>query len=330
MEEPKSTVPEDDESNSLEVRDDQSSEDTKKEQSSEPIAVASKGNSPVNIVKGFANKLNIYLLLFIFIIIIGLIIFFVIFNASQEPELVPLETQELTQEAVDDLVGSDAVVGDAKQLLTVESSAVFNGQVLIREGLDVAGPIKVGGSLSLPGITVSGNSAFDDVTINTLNIAGDATIAGQLSVAQGLSVTGPVTFSGTFSAASFAIQTLQVDGDITLNRHIDAGGPTPGVASAGAVGSGGTVTISGTDTAGTVSINVGSGAAAGVLANVTFSNAFSGSSHVVITPVATQGSPVVSASTTFYLSTRTASGFSIATSAALPSGSIAFDYIVID
>jgi len=319
----------DDDSNSLEIREDQEVEATEA-QSTGTTQSAKKSDGALGILKSFASKLNIYLLLFLFIVIIGLIVFFVVYNASQEPDTVPLVTQELTQEALDDLIGSDAVVGDPKQILTVESSAVFTGKVLIRDGLDVAGPIKVGGSLSLPGITVSGNSAFDDVTINTLIIAGDATVVGQLSVLEGLSVTGPVTFSGTFSAASFAIQTLQVDGDITLNRHIDAGGPTPSVSSAAAVGSGGTVTISGTDTAGTVSINVGSGAASGVLANITFSNEFSGNSHVVITPVATQGSPVVATDTTFYLSTRTTSGFSIATSAALPPGSIAFDYIVID
>lgn len=328
MEEPKKqTIPQDDDSNSLEAK-------VGADNQPEPVADAAhqkkSSGGPVSILKGFANKLNIYLLLFIFIIVVGVIIFFVVFNASQTPETVPLETQELTQEALDELVGSDAVVGDPKQVLTVESSAVFTGKVLIRDGLDVAGPIKVGGSLSLPGITVSGNSAFDDVTINTLNIAGDATVAGQLSVQEGLSVTGPVTFSGTFSAASFAIQTLQVDGDITLNRHIDAGGPTPGVSGGGAVGSGGTVTVSGTDTAGTVSVNVGSGAGAGVLASITFGNAFSGTAHVVITPVATQGSSIITTDTIFYLSNRTSTGFSIATSNALPPGSVAFDYIVID
>jgi cytoskeletal protein CcmA (bactofilin family) len=280
--------------------------------------------------KSLVTRLNIYLLLFILIIVSGLIIFFVIFNASQSNETAVTESQELTQEAIDELVGSDAKVGDPKQLLTIESDSVFTGKVLIRDGLDVAGPIKVGGSLSLPGITVSGASAFDEVTINTLAIAGDATVQGQLSVQEGLTVSGPVTFSGTFSAAAFAIESLQVNQDLQINRHIDAGGPTPGIAGGGAIGNGGTVTVSGTDTAGTVTVNVGSSAAAGVLATVNFTNGFGGTPHVVITPIAAQGSPIVTGTQKFYLSNRSTTSFSIATSGALPTGSISFDYIVID
>ncbi len=279
-----------------------------------------KKTSLVNRAKGIVNRLNVYLLLFFLVIISGLIIFFVVFNSSQEPEVGIPESQELTQEAIDELVGSDAKVGDPKQLLTVESDSVFTGKVLIRDGLDVAGPIKVGGSLSLPGITVSGASAFDEVTLNTLSIAGDATVQGQLSIQEGLTVSGPVTFSGTFSAAAFAIESLQVNQNLTLNRHIDAGGPTPGIASGAGVGSGGTVTISGTDTAGTVTINVGSGGGTGVLATITFGNAFDGTPHVVITPVN-------AAAPNAYISNRTSSGFSITSTS---QQTVSFDYIAID
>jgi len=315
-------------SNSLETLDgDKAAEEQK---IIKPEQQPKKKTSLVDKSKNLVGRMNVYLLLFIVIILAGLIIFFVVYQASQNSDPGITESQELTQEAIDELIGSDAKVGDPKQLLTVESDSVFTGKVLIREGLDVAGPIKVGGSLSLPGITVSGTSAFDEVSINTLSIAGDASVQGQLSVQQGLTVSGPVTFSGTFSAAAFSIQTLQVDGDIQLNRHIDAGGPTPGLASGGALGAGGTSTISGTDTAGTVTINIGSGASAGVLATVTFANNYGGTPHVVITPVAAQGAATISGTQKFYLSSRTTSSFSIATSAGLPAGSISFDYIVID
>lgn len=296
----------------------------------EPTPPPKKRGGPLDILRGFVTRLNIYLLAFLLLVIAGLMIFFITYNSSQEQETATIESQELTQETVDQLIGSDATVGDPKQLLTVESDSVFTGKVLIRDGLDVAGPIQVGGSLSLPGITVSGESAFDEVTINTLDIAGDALVQGQLSVQQGLTVSGPVTFSGTFSAAAFSIQSLTVEDDLVINRHIDAGGPTPGVSGGGATGSGGTVTISGTDTAGTVTVNVGSGAGAGVLATVNFSNAFNGSPHVVITPVANQGAAIITGTQKFYLSNRTTSTFSIATSGALPAGSISFDYVVIE
>jgi cytoskeletal protein CcmA (bactofilin family) len=279
-----------------------------------------KKTSVTEKVKSLVTRLNIYLLLFILIIVIGLIIFFVVFNASQSTDRGITESQELTQEAIDQLIGSDAKIGDPKQLLTVESDSVFAGKVLIRDGLDVAGPIKVGGSLTLPGITVSGASAFDEVSINTLAIAGDATVQGQLSVQEGLTVSGPVTFSGTFSAAAFAIESLQVNRDLQLNRHIDAGGPTPGISSGGGIGNGGTATISGTDTAGTITINIGAGGGNGVLATITFAAAFNGTPHVVFSPV---NAPAPNA----FISNRTSSGFSISSSG---QGTVSFDYIVID
>lgn len=326
MEENKQTG---EESNSLENLEEET-KSTPQHEDLPKTPATKKSKGLIGKLKDFASGLNVYLLLFLVLLLIGGIIFFVVFQASQDGQDATIETQELTQESVDELIGSDARVGDPKQILTVESDSVFTGKVLIRDGLDVAGPIKVGGSLSLPGITVSGASAFDEVTINTLTIAGDASIQGQLSVQEGLTVSGPVTFSGTFSAATFAIQSLQVDQELIVNRHIDAGGPTPGVSSGGAVGSGGTVTISGTDTAGTVTVNIGGGASAGVLATVNFAVAFSGTPHVVITPVASQGSPTVTGSQKFYLSNRTSNSFSIATSGGLPAGSISFDYIVID
>ena len=325
MEENKQPV---EESNSLENLEEETKSTPKHEENPDPKKEKPKGL--VNNLRAFVSRLNVYLLLFITIIIAALIILFVVFQSSQEQDLGDLSTQELTQENIDDLLGSDARVGDPQQILTVESDSVFSGRVLIRDGLDVAGPIRVGGSLSLPGITVSGSSAFDDVTINQLSIAGDATVQGQLSVQEGLTVSGPVTFSGTFSAAAFAIESLEVNQDLILRRHIDAGGPTPGVSSGGAVGSGGTVTISGTDTAGTVTVNVGAGAAAGVLATVNFANSFTGTPHVVITPVAAQGSAIITGTQKFYLSSRSTTSFSIAVSGGLPSGSVSFDYIVID
>jgi cytoskeletal protein CcmA (bactofilin family) len=316
--------------NSLETLEGSSEVSKDTPETIEAEKIPKKKTSPMEKIRSLVTRLNIYLLLFILIIIIGLIIFFVVFNSAQKPETGINESQELTQEAIDELIGSDAKVGDPKQILTIESDSVFAGKVLIRDGLDVAGPIKVGGSLTLPGITVSGSSAFDEVSINTLSIAGDATVQGQLSVQEGLTVSGPVTFSGTFSAAAFAIESLQVNQNLQINRHIDAGGPTPGITGGGANGSGGTVSISGTDTAGTVTVNIGSGAAAGVLATISFANGFGGTPHVVITPVAAQGSPVVTGTQKFYLSSRTTTSFSIATSGALPAGSISFDYIVID
>jgi cytoskeletal protein CcmA (bactofilin family) len=327
MEDNKQT-PTSEESDSLEDIEDQS-----------PKSVSHIDNAPkpttkkvggIAKLKGFAGKFNIYLLAFIILLISAAIVLFIVYSSSTKEQQATVVTQELNQDTINDLVGSDAKVGDPKQLLTIESDSVFTGKVLIRDGLDVAGPLNVGGALSLPGITVSGASAFDQVTANELSIAGDATVQGQLNVQSGLTVSGPLTISGAFSADAFVVQSLQVEQNITINRHIDAGGGTPDLTQGAAIGSGGTATISGTDTAGTVTVNIGSGASSGILATINFVNTYGGTPHVVITPVAAQGSPTISGGHTFYLSNRTSTAFEIATSGGLSPGSISFDYIVID
>lgn len=277
-----------------------------------------------SLVTKITNRVNVYLLGFILLIVVSLIIVFVVIQSSnkQAAEEKLITTQELTQEAIDSLSGNEATVGDPKQLLNIESNAVFAGKVLIRDGLDVAGPIKVGGDLSLPGITVSGKSAFDEVQLNSLSIAGDTSVQGTLVVQRGLTVNGQASFSASISAPSIVTDALSLTGDIQFNKHIDAGGGTPGVAGGGALGSGGTVTISGTDTAGTITANVGSGGV-GILATVTFTSTFNGNPHVVFSPVGKQAPDT-------FISNRTSSGFSISTASNLGSGSISFDYVVID
>lgn len=321
-----------DEKSELENAEGQDTEVTETPDSNEEKKASKKPGSKGlgGLLSKFAARLNIYLLGFILLIVIALIVVFIIINTGnqQQAQLEDIQTQELTQDAIDDLTSNEATIGDAKQLLTVESNAVFNGKVLVRDGLDVAGPIKVGGELNLPGITVSGTSQFDEVLLNALSIAGDASIQGTLNVESNLSVAGQSSFGGPISAPSVILDAIQINGDLTFNRHIDAGGGTPSVTNGGANGSGSTVTISGTDTAGTVTVNVGSGATFGNMAAVTFAVPFSGNPHVVITPVTSSAGTVSSGN--FYLSSRTTSGFTISTTTPVSSGSISFDYIVID
>lgn len=277
-------------------------------------------------IRSLVNKVNIYLLLFIFILLLSGIVFVIAIQSSKnQAKRDQTATQKLTEEALKSLTGSDAKVGDPKQLLSIESNAVFTGKVLIRDSLDVAGAIKVGGALSLPGITVSGTSQFDQVQLNSLSISGNANIQGQLTIQKGLSVASSGSFSGTLSAPVISTDKLVLNQDLQLNRHIDSGGATPGVSSGGAVGGGGTVSINGSDTAGTVTINNGSGAGAGIVANVTFAVRFTSTPHIVITPVCPSGCTF-----TPYLATRSATGFSIAISTPNPGGSFSFSFIAME
>lgn len=279
-----------------------------------------------NRVRNLASRINIYFLLFLLIIVIaGLVVFVSLQQSRKETATGPTDTQQLTPETLKELNNSEAKVGDPKQTLNIESNAVFTGKVLIRDSLDVAGTIKVGGALSLPGITVSGTSSFDTVQINNLAIAGNTTIQGQLSVQRGLTVAGGASFAGPISAPQITITNLQINSDIQLNRHIDAGGNTPGKSDGSAVGIGGTASVSGTDTAGTVTVNTGNNPPAGCFITVNFAQRFNGTPHVVITPVGS-----AAAALDYYISRNTTS-FSICTTNSAPAGqTFSFDYVAVD
>lgn len=271
--------------------------------------------------------INIYLLLMIFIVIIGAMIVFIGVRNNKKLDLAgKIDAQNLSTQAIDSISANNTVIGDPKQTLTIASNSIFNGKALFRDSIDVAGTIRVGGSLSLPGITVSGNSSFENVTIsNTLAVAGDASVSGNLSVQKSLTVSGGASFGGAISAAQLNIERLTLNQDVLLNRHIKTGGGVPGVSSGNAVGSGGTSSINGSDTAGTVTLNIGNAPPAGVLASINFVNAYENDPHVVITPVGANAS-----SLNWYI-TRTSSGFSINTSSPSASAtSYSFDYIVVN
>lgn len=276
--------------------------------------------------KDIVSHLNIYFLLFILILVIaGGIVFIGMQRGKEEIAKPAVVTTPLTNETLDKIKGSDAKVGDPKQTLNIESNAIFSGKVLLRDSLDVAGTIRVGGELSLPGITVSGTSNFDQIQANRLAIAGDTTIQGLLTIQQNLTVTGSGTFGGPISAPRLNVDNLQLSGDLLINRHIDTGGPTPNRNNGNALGSGGTSSINGSDTSGTVTINIGGSPSAGCFITVNFANAFNATPHVVVTPVGS-----AAANLRYYVN-RSSTNFSIcSTNAASAGTSFSFDYIALD
>jgi cytoskeletal protein CcmA (bactofilin family) len=299
--------------------------------SSEPAKPATPDPDKAKKKKGsllqrLVTHINIYLLIFIFMVVIAGVVVVVGMQRNKKALETPtVTTQELTQEALDTISNSETKVGDPKQTLSIESNAIFAGKVLIRDSLDVAGTIKVGGALSLPGLTVAGTSNFDQLQANKLSIAGDTNVQGTLTVQKNIAVSGGATFGGPISAPQITAQSLQLNSDLSLTRHIDAGGPTPGRSNGTALGNGGTSSVSGTDTAGTLAINTGGAPGAGCFATVTFAVKFNSTPHVIITPVGS-----AAAGLNYYIN-RSTTEFSVCTTNPAPAGqNFAFDYIVID
>lgn len=274
------------------------------------------------------GSVNPYLVLFILVLIVGLLIAFISnrLNNQNDPSQLTFEGSELDQEAINELLQAEQNIGNVNQTLTVAANAIFNGKILVKSDLDVAGSIRVGGPLNLPGITVSGTSEFDDV-----NIANDLAIAGSASIQNGLTVQGAVNISnnlsvgGTISASQISADIIEFSGDLVLSGHVNTSGGTPTRTNGTALGSGGTVSVSGNDIAGTVTINTGGSAPAGFFVRINFVTPYSSTPAVIISPSNSN------AGSLDYYTQRDSSGFRIGTSTNPPdSTTFIFDYFVIE
>ncbi len=276
--------------------------------------------------KRLLKKMNVYLLIFIFLLLVAGVIAISVYLTSKRAEDTIVPTQTLTDETLKQLATSDVTVGQPKQVLNVQSNAAFAGKVFIRDSLEVAGPIQVGGSINVPGITVSGNSVFEQLQVNKgLSVQGDTSLQGQLSVQRNLTVAGGATFGGPVSAPILSVNTLQLNGNLSLTRHFAVGGATPSRSNGEALGNGGTTAVSGSDIAGSININTGANAAAGCFATVNFTTRYNSTPRVLVTPIGSPGGSLA------YYVNRSATSFSVCTANVPPSNaSFGFDYFIVE
>jgi cytoskeletal protein CcmA (bactofilin family) len=275
---------------------------------------------------GTGRGFNIYFIFFILVVLaaVGSIVF-AVQSAQKASKSNAKKTQSLTSQQISTLKGNTTLVGDAKTTLDIQSNAIFEGEVLVRSDLSIAGSLKLGKSLSLSDITVNGAGTFGSLNVSgTSTVAGNAAVQGALSVQKGLTVNGGASF-GNLSVGQLSVTTLQLAGDLSVNRHIITSGGNPTRTAGTALGGGGTVSVSGSDTAGTVTISTGNGPPAGLFVTVNFNQRFGSTPHVIITPVG------FAAGSISYYVTRDTNGFSIGCATPPPAGaSFAFDYFVVN
>lgn len=293
----------------------------------------SGANAPAQMPKSSKNSLlgRVKNFRYLYFVIYGLLLLLIagltLTSLRSKPSTpTGTKTASLTANQLAQLEASTTVVGDSKQTLDIQGNSIFEGQVLARNDLSVAGGLKVGGALSLPTLSVGGQGSFGQLQVSgTASVTGDTTLSGQLTVQKSLTVAGSGSFSGSLSAASLNVGSLQFNGDIVISRHLALTGAVPTKVDGTAIGSGGTTSVNGTDTAGTITINTGNSPPAGNLITVNFATAFKSTPHVVVTPVGS-----AAAGLNYYVS-RSTTNFTIATTNAPPGGSsFSFDYIVID
>lgn len=276
-------------------------------------------------IKKLFGRFNIYLVIFVFILIIaGVIIILAISQSKNGSNNSNAKTTNLTNSTLQQIANSDAKVGGPQEVLNVESNAVFAGKVLVNQGLDVAGQLQVSGTVALSGLDVSGDAQLQSANvIQALSVGGTLGVSGPATFNQGLQVSGSGSFSGSLTASSLTASTLTLNGELVLDHHLSVGGASPSSSNGPALGSGGTASINGSDTSGAINISTGGGPSAGCLIFVKFNQAYSQTPYVIVSPIG------ASAGGLSYYVTATTSGFNLCLSSAPPaSSSFGFDYFI--
>ena len=278
-----------------------------------------------SLFKRLWRKFNIFLLLFILLlaIAVGTTVVLIFHDAQVNAPRDDVTTQDLSETSLMELARSTVTVGDPQHVLNVQSHAIFDGSMLVRGDVEIAGGIQVGDSINLPSITVAGDGSINQLQAEDAEINNNLSVQGDVTAHSGIQVSGDGQFDGDVSAATISADTLQLNDNLQISAHIVVAGPAPSAAGGPALGAGGTVSVNGSDTAGTVNINTGSNPPAGCFATITFASAYAGTPHVIVSPVGS------SAGALDYYVNRSATNFSICAANTPPAGqNFGFDYWV--
>jgi len=278
-------------------------------------------------LKKFLKRFNIYLLMFLLVVVIGVAVAVVAyFNSRKEPTIPSLTNQTLDVETLRQLANADATVGDTGQTLTIQGNTVVGGQMLVRGNLNVAGTIQLGGEFSVPDLIVSDTANLANTQIASLQVAQDSVFQGEVTLQDDLNVAGATSFNGTVTVANLVVAklTMSGNGQLEIPNHINFTGASPGrVINAGVLGAGGTGSVNGSDTTGTVNLNTGDNPTAGCFVRIRFNIPYQNTPNVIISPIN------AGAAQTQYYATVSTTEFSICTLNTPPNNQVfAFSYFV--
>lgn len=315
------------------------------EQAASTATVTKKDLRPKRAVYKPSHKatlIGLAVVLTIIAVNVGIVIFVLRGQQTAEEQL-KAESVTLSPETLSSLGVNRSPVGTGGTELIVGPNSRFQGNVVVGNDVTISGQLNLNNKISATEASLSkleaGTTSLtqlnvnNDATVSNLNarqdlavagvtrLQGSVTMAQLLTVNNNVNITGNAAIGGTLSVRNFQASSLTSDTTLTIGGHIISRGNAPTVTVGGGVGQNGTVSIGGSDAAGTVAVNTGVGASGGIVANVRFARAYSATPRVVVTAVgAGLGSVYI---------TRSAEGFSIGVNGAIAPGGYAFDYIVI-
>jgi hypothetical protein len=205
---------------------------------------------------------------------------YAIFNRNTAKNNVPklpsqvsnLNASQLSK--LNDFFGGNSA-GSSSEVLTVNSSSLFEGRVAVNSDLKVVGGEDVSGTSSLTNLSVSSTSTLGVTGVRgQLTVAGPTTLQGAVVLSNGLTVTGNVTasgngsFGGQIAAGTINAVTLNITSGFNISSHINTNGTAPSISSG---------TIGGNDSAGEIASSADE-------TTITFHQAFSKLPVIMATP----------------------------------------------
>lgn len=301
---------------------------------------------PVRVLKRGSYKPShkaTFIGLLVVAIIIALNVGIVLFVMRGETTATEKARSEVTlsSETLNSLGVNKTAVGNEGAKLTVGPDSTFNGTVTVEKNISIGGEMQINNKLtstqasianlqagesSLGKLTVNGDISAESLLLRrdlivpgTTRLNGAVTVGQLLTVNNNLNVTGSLAVGGSLSIHNFQASSLTSDTTLTIGGHVITRGGTPRIVGGSGLGATGTVTLSGSDTSGAISLGIGVGNGGGLLCSVTFAMKYASTPHVVVTPVGRD--------LNLYIN-RNADGFQVYADGAIPAGGYAIDYIV--
>lgn len=264
--------------------------------------------------------------LFAFLILGGAILGYFLSQANKKAPVSNSPTlQTLSQSDLNKLGVSGQNLGSSGQVLSIGADALFRGKASVVGDLSIGGHLNANGPVTLSQLNITGNTAATGLNVGsnlvvtgTTTLQNAVTVSGLANFNSGINVVGAASV-GSLNAGSIAVRNISISGPLTVS-HLVTQGPAPTIA-ANSVGAGGTVSISGDDTAGQININTGTGPGT-TLATITFRAAYGATVHIALSPI-TSGAAAAQA----YV-TRNNGGFQVHANTAPAGSTLSFDYVV--
>jgi hypothetical protein len=275
-----------------------------------------------------ANTIGSITALFLFLVIAGGVVGYFTAQTKKQPAAKAPSVETLSPSDIAKLNQIGANLGSSSQTLNIGANALFRGTADVVGALTVGGRLNANGPVTLSQLNITGNTAATGLNVGSnLLVTGAATLQSTLTVNNLTTINSNLTVAGTVSAGALtagtiAVQNITISGPLTISHLVTRGLP-PTIAAGGGLGAGGTVSISGNDTAGQVNFNTGTPGGSGVLGTITFRAPYGATVHVLLSAI-TPGA----ATTPVYVS-RSAGTFQVVSAGAVPSGTtLSYDFFV--